>query len=159
VINLNQVVFQIDHVNRPQEVKPTHVCGVRVKLAPHKDLEGAEANQGEKKSMDWDVVALEHQGQRLFSVRFADGLKGTFRVPPSFCSGVFAPLLDDDILAQATVADGVVTWPNGLDLAPDTMHQEIARSPDRHYEVGTRKHPPAAGAPSAQTRVSEDLPQ
>jgi hypothetical protein len=45
-------------------------------------------------------------------------------------------LLDDKLLDQASVEHGVVVWPNGLDLAPDTMYQEIRQSPGRYYEVG-----------------------
>jgi len=88
--------------------------------------------------MDWDVVEVTPVGQRVLRVRFMDGLTGTFSLSPAFCTGVFRPLLDDVLLAQARIEHGVVVWPNGLDLAPDTMHQEILSNPARHYEVGAR---------------------
>lgn len=88
--------------------------------------------------MDWDVVEVKPVGKRILAVRFSDGLSGTIRLDPAYCTGVFQPLLDDGVLAQAGVDNGVVVWPNGLDLAPDTMYREIKRSPARHYEVGQR---------------------
>lgn len=65
-----------------------------------------------------------------------DGLAGTICLPPSFCTGLFLPLLDDSLLEQASVEHGVVVWPNALDLAPNTMYQEIHRNSARHYWVG-----------------------
>jgi hypothetical protein len=44
-------------------------------------------------------------------------------------------LLDDKLLDQASVAHGVVVWPNGLDLAPDAMYQEIRQNSRKHYEL------------------------
>lgn len=86
--------------------------------------------------MIWDVVDVVPLGNRALQVRFEDGLLGTFSLPTTFCTGVFQPLLDDDLLKQARVEHGVVVWPNGLDLAPDTMYREILGNPARHYAVG-----------------------
>ncbi len=86
--------------------------------------------------MYWDVIEVKPVGSRLLKVRFLDGMSGTIRLDPAFCTGVFQPLLDDGLVAQAGVENGVLVWPNGLDLAPDTMYREIKRSPNRHYDVG-----------------------
>ncbi len=88
--------------------------------------------------MFWDVIEVNPVGNRTLHVKFSDGLTGKIYLSPAYCTGVFAPLLDDHLIAQATVRHGVVTWPNGLDLAPDTMYQEIQQSPERFYEVGKR---------------------
>jgi len=85
--------------------------------------------------MYWDVTEIKPAGNRTFEVKFADGLMGTLRVAPSFCTGVFNSLRDDRLLEQASLVNGAVTWPNGLDLAPDTMYKEIRRNPARHYEA------------------------
>ena len=86
--------------------------------------------------MYWDVVEVRPAAPRTLTVRFADGLSGTVYIAPNFCTGVFHPLLDDEMVGMATVENGVVVWPNGLDLAPDTMHREIKNNSRRHYEVG-----------------------
>lgn len=78
--------------------------------------------------MHWEVVEVHPIGDRTLKVSFLDGLTGTVRLDTSFCTGVFRPLLDDQILEQATVQHGVVTWPNDLDLAPDTMYKDSAKS-------------------------------
>lgn len=63
-------------------------------------------------------------------VRFLDGLEGEVdcsALVQSEAAGVFAPLREEKLFAQAYVSLGVVTWPQGQDLAPDAMHDTIAR--------------------------------
>ena len=40
-------------------------------------------------------------------------------------AGVFASLADPAMFARASVSYGAVTWPNGVDMAPDAMHDVI----------------------------------
>ena len=89
--------------------------------------------------MYWDVVEVHPAAPRSLMVRFADGLSGTIHISREFCTGVFQALLDDAAVALAQVEHGVLVWPNGLDLATDTMYQEIRNSVTRHYEVGCRQ--------------------
>lgn len=89
--------------------------------------------------MNWDVVDVKPLGPRVLAVRFLDGLSGTVSVDPAFCTGVFHPLLDNNLLGQARAENGVLVWPNGLDLAPDTMYEEILNNDDRHYAVGNHR--------------------
>ena len=83
--------------------------------------------------MYWDVIEVKPENTREFRVKFDDGLSGLIEIDRSFCTGVFKALLDDDFFRQASVDNGVVTWPNGLDLAPDTMYNEIRSNPERRY--------------------------
>ena len=85
--------------------------------------------------MYWDVIQVHSVSPRELAVKFADGLSGVLRIDPSFCTGVFNPLLVDQVVGAAQVSHGVVVWANGLDLAPDTMYHEIKRSPDRRYNL------------------------
>ena len=39
--------------------------------------------------------------------------------------GILAPLADDTCFAQARLEDGVVTWPNDAEIAPDAMYDEV----------------------------------
>ena len=43
-------------------------------------------------------------------------------------AGVFGELADPDAFSKAFVLDGAVSWPGGQDLAPDAMHDELARN-------------------------------
>jgi hypothetical protein len=85
--------------------------------------------------MYWDVVEVQSVAPRELAVQFADGLRGVVRIDRSFCTGVFNPLLNDQAIGDARVSHGVLVWPNGLDLAPDTMYREIKRSPDGRYNL------------------------
>ena len=86
--------------------------------------------------MYWDVVDILPKGRRDLGVRFADGLEGIVTITPDFCTGVFEALRDDAMVLQAEAIDGVMTWPNGLDLAPDTMYRAIKTSPNGCYIAG-----------------------
>lgn len=43
-------------------------------------------------------------------------------------AGVFAKLKDTRIFNQVFAEHGVATWPGEIDLAPDTMHDEIQKN-------------------------------
>lgn len=88
--------------------------------------------------MHWDVIEVKPVGHRTLAVKFVDGMTGTIRLDTTYCTGVFGSLIDDKLFEQASVQYGAITWPNGLDLAPDTMYKEIRQNPSRHYEVGVR---------------------
>lgn len=78
----------------------------------------------------WLVSFVEAlPGFRLF-VRFFDGMEGEvdmgkFLRSKKVRGTVFEPLRDSTLFEMAYLELGAVTWPNGTDLAPDTMHDEI----------------------------------
>jgi hypothetical protein len=78
--------------------------------------------------MEWDVVNVEVRGPHTLFVRFRDGVEGEMLFQPSFFRGVFAHLIDPLAFHEVRLVDGVVTWPEELDLAPDAMHDEIKRN-------------------------------
>jgi len=85
--------------------------------------------------MYWDIEEVQPVAPRTLAVRFADGLSGTVRINKSFCTGVFMALHDDSAVSEVRIEHGVLVWPNGLDLAPDTMYHEIKNNPNHHYEL------------------------
>jgi ribosomal protein S1 len=61
-------------------------------------------------------------------VKFVDGLEGVVdlsHLVHSEDAGVFAVLKDEKVFQQVTLEYGAVSWPIGLDLAPDAMYDEI----------------------------------
>jgi hypothetical protein len=77
-----------------------------------------------------EVLALP--GQKLH-VRFFDGTAGIVDLSALISSpnaGVFSSLRDERLFAQVGVVLGAVAWPNGLDLAPDAMHQALSQAPE-----------------------------
>jgi hypothetical protein len=60
-----------------------------------------------------------------------DGLEGEVDVSGLIHSkdpGVFAALADLNVFNKVFVDLGAVTWPGELDLAPDTMYDEIKKN-------------------------------
>jgi hypothetical protein len=78
-----------------------------------------------------DVAEVRAQSGFRLHVRFFDGTEGTVDLSAlihSADAGVFAMLADVAVFSQAAVEFGAVTWPNGLDLAPDAMYAAFRES-------------------------------
>jgi hypothetical protein len=79
----------------------------------------------------WRVRTVQACGDYELLVTFRDGLQGRVQMKDLILgsdAGIFRELADSERFAQAAVIFGAVTWPNGADLAPDAMHDEIARN-------------------------------
>jgi hypothetical protein len=65
-------------------------------------------------------------GYRL-RVRFADGVEGEVSVLPLVGKGVFVAWEDREFFSRVAVdpESGTVTWPGGIDLAPDALYEKI----------------------------------
>jgi hypothetical protein len=76
----------------------------------------------------WRVQALSILPGYRLSVTFRDGTSGIVdmsSVRADASCGVFAALAAPDAFAQASIALGVVTWPNGADLDPKWMYERV----------------------------------
>ncbi len=76
----------------------------------------------------WRVTEVQALAGYRLKVRFRDETQGTVdlsRLVTGSRAGVFAVLRDPKLFAQARIECGAVTWPGGLDLAPDAMHEAI----------------------------------
>jgi hypothetical protein len=73
----------------------------------------------------WKVTKLRVLPGHRRKATFADGLSGIVDVSKDKFDGILAPLADETYFAQARLADGVVTWPNGAEIAPDAMYDEV----------------------------------
>lgn len=79
-----------------------------------------------------DVAEVRPESGYRLSVRFFDGTSGIVDLSDLITSsnaGVFAALADPQRFAEAGIALGAVTWPNGLDLAPDAMYAALRSGP------------------------------
>ena len=75
-----------------------------------------------------DVAEVRADGNYRLFVRFFDGTEGTVDMSALVHSanpGVFAALADPARFAEARVELGTVSWPEGLDLAPDAMYAAL----------------------------------
>jgi hypothetical protein len=103
---------------------------MRSQSTSEQDCPAAIAPQPQSRA-PWRVVAVEACPNFCLRVRFADGLEGEADLAAMIHApnaGVFAVLSDPALFAQVTLDLGAVTWPGGLDLAPDAMHRDIAKT-------------------------------
>ncbi len=69
------------------------------------------------------VVALD--GYQL-EVTFDGGLRGVVSLQDRLFGPMFEPLRDPECFRQVSVDEfGAVCWPNGADLAPDAMYEQL----------------------------------
>lgn len=76
----------------------------------------------------WRVKALTVMPGYRLAVTFQDGTSGIADLSSLATiqnCGVFAALKDPAIFSQARLELGVVTWPNGADIDPAWMHEQI----------------------------------
>ena len=79
-------------------------------------------------SVPWRLMEIEILSNYRLSVKFIDGTRGEVdlsRLVLSDQAGVFSLLRDPEIFAKATLEYGTVTWPGEIDLAPDSMYDQI----------------------------------
>ena len=80
--------------------------------------------------MPWRISSIQILPNYCIEVQFLDGATGQVdmsKIIMSKRAGVFAILRDVEKFNQAYIEYGVVTWPDGVDLAPDAMYDEIKR--------------------------------
>jgi len=82
-----------------------------------------------------DVISIEYKGGFVYYVVFDDGSSGNVDFSEYIGGGpVFEPLRDIAFFKKATIEGGTICWPNGADIAPETLYERIvcqqAAAPD-----------------------------
>ena len=73
-----------------------------------------------------DVTRIEYKGGFVFRVIFDDGKSGDVDFSEYIGRGpVFEPLRDKSFFKNATIEGGTISWPNGADIAPETLYEKI----------------------------------
>lgn len=76
----------------------------------------------------WRVASVRALDGYRLHVRFIDGTEGEVWMDTLIHSpgaGIFGRLSDPKVFSSVGLEYGVVTWPNGIDLAPDAMYDAI----------------------------------
>ena len=76
----------------------------------------------------WRLTKVTPLENYKLEVEFMDGTHGVVEMEKYIMSphaGIFAKLKDLKVFNQVYLAYGVVTWPEEIDLAPDTMYDAI----------------------------------
>ncbi len=94
----------------------------------------------------WDmneVTKIEYRGEYVYYIMFDDGVDGEIDLSTYLTRGpVFEPLKDRTMFSKATVEGGTIGWPNGADIAPETLYEKLLRA--NKPLKRTRKKPRAA---------------
>jgi len=79
----------------------------------------------------WRISGFSLHSDFRLQVMFNDGKEGIVDLNDLIHGqhpGVYAPLADPAFFVQARLELGTITWPNGVDLDPDWLHDEIVRN-------------------------------
>lgn len=68
------------------------------------------------------VVRAEYRGGHRLQLVFHDGHTKTVDFAPWLVGPVFEPLKDAEYFRRFFLEAGTVTWPNGADIAPETLY-------------------------------------
>ncbi len=80
----------------------------------------------------WDmneVTEIRYQGGYRYYVAFDDGTSGEVDFTQYLDRGpVFEPLRDPAFFQQARIEGGTISWPNGADIAPESLYEKLKRT-------------------------------
>lgn len=74
-----------------------------------------------------DVIGVKVLGGHRLEIAFSDGTVGVrdFAAVKKRPGPMAMPLKDADYFARVFIDDGALTWPNGYDWDPETLHTEM----------------------------------
>lgn len=73
------------------------------------------------------VIEAEYRGGYTINLTFNDGIEETIDFAQWLEGPVFEPLKDVGYFQTFFLDGGTVSWPNGADIAPETLH-ELAKA-------------------------------
>lgn len=79
-----------------------------------------------------DVVSIEYRGDFVYWLQFDDGSNGEVDFADYSREGtVFERFRDPGFFRSARIEGGTISWPNGADIAPETLYEQLgtARAP------------------------------
>ena len=75
------------------------------------------------------VIEARHAGGHRLRLRFSDGAAKTVDFSRWLDGEVFKPLRDIRVFKKFFISGGTVCWPNGADIAPETLRsaQDVSK--------------------------------
>jgi hypothetical protein len=74
------------------------------------------------------VIGAEYRGAYRIHVVFNDGVESTLDFSTWLHGPIFEPLHDQEYFKRFFVDGGTVAWPNGADIAPETLYERAKSS-------------------------------
>ena len=77
------------------------------------------------------VIRATYRGDYRIELVFQDGVQATVDFSQWLDGPVFEPLRDREYFRRFFIDGGTVAWPNGADIAPETLYEEAAAERER----------------------------
>lgn len=77
------------------------------------------------------VIGVQCPGGYRLRLQFDDGVSGEIDFSGEAWSGVFTPLANPDYFKRVELDEelGTIVWPNGADIAPETLRRLVNEQP------------------------------
>ncbi|MEP7305858.1 MAG: DUF2442 domain-containing protein [Acidobacteriota bacterium] len=82
------------------------------------------------------VVAARYDDEFRIHLTFNDDLQGTLDLQDWLDGPIFEPLKDREHFRQFFIDGGTVVWPNGADIAPETLYEAVRQTVAAQHRAG-----------------------
>jgi hypothetical protein len=98
------------------------------------------------------VIQAEHKGDFRLRLVFNDGTENTIDFAQWLDGPMFEPLKAPEFFTRYFIDGGTVVWPNGADIAPETLYAVAGRRRPKPRLQATKSHRPKP-APRSRARL------
>ena len=98
------------------------------------------------------VIRAEYRGSFRIRLTFNDNSQGTVDFASWLNGPVFEPLKAPEYFQRFFIDGGTVAWPNGADIAPETLYESVVGGKGNGTRAGLRK-----GTTGARSKVAARL--
>ncbi|MDV6343968.1 DUF2442 domain-containing protein [Nitrosomonas sp. Is37] len=71
---------------------------------------------------------IKYKGEYVYHLVFYGGVSGDIDFAEYPNKGpIFEPLKNKELFEKATIEGGTIAWPNGADVAPETLYKKLKR--------------------------------